>query len=101
MSPSEIYDQWMSMEEIHARATRMLKDEQQTAEQAMQSNDPDVKAKFATRMDILTENMCILNAWCAVLHAAWVFQTHGANCLFFEGTDHEVTFEEYEPEQDF
>lgn len=100
LAPSEIYEQWMSMEEIHARAVAFVKNEKAAADAAMESTDPDVKAKFATRMDILSENMCVLDAWCAVVHAAWIFQTHGSDCLFFEGTDHETTFELYQPDQD-
>lgn len=100
LSPEDIYEEWLDMEAIHARATVMLKEEKAAAEVAMKSTDPAVKAKFAIRMDILSENMCVLDAWCAVLHAAWVFQTHGAHCIFFEGTGHETGFEPCRPEQD-
>lgn len=83
MSADELYRAWIDLENLREKALDFIRD--QKAEQ-VEGGNADSKAIFAYSMDFLDWNFCVLDAWAALMHSAYVFAIHGAETFFFAGT---------------
>lgn len=83
LPPEQLEGMWLDLEAVCERAEEFIKAQRVVGENA---TGAESKAKFAARMDVLTESFCVLQAWTSLLHSAWVFATHGTRSVFFEGT---------------
>ena len=83
MSPEDLFQAWLDLENLREKALTFIRD--QKAEPG-DEGDADSKASFAYSMDFLDWNFCVLDAWAALMHAAYVFAIHGCETFFFAGT---------------
>ena len=83
MSVNDLFEAWIDLENLREKALDFIRD--QKAEQ-VEDGKADSKAAFAYSMDFLDWNFCVLDAWAALMHAAYVFAIHGRETFFFAGT---------------